>query len=333
MLWYEVQRLRFDYPDRFRLEIDDFRLDSKEKVSVVGRNGAGKSTLLRVLAFLERPLSWERFRYAGRDVVPGKTPRKGIGLLRQQPWIFRGTVEGNLAYGLRVRRRSRREIRRRVGAMCERLDLTRHHLTPARALSGGEQRRVALGRMLIVEPEVLLLDEPTTHLDEASRKIIGQVLAECDAAVLLMTHDLRLAYELPGRTLGMENGRLSEVLSRNVFSGTCSGGVLTTPGGLEILLPRPPSESKAMVAIDPRSVVISHEPLHSSMRNSFTGRIRSVESEGENRWLEIEGRERFTAVISRKSYEEMELNLDRTVVVSFKINAVQLLQGNDDDSR
>jgi molybdopterin-binding protein len=325
MLCYDVSDLRFAYPNRFHLQIESFQLDSREKVAVVGRNGSGKSTLLRILAFLERPFSWKRFRFTGRDVVPGRVARDGIGLVRQHPRIFHGTVADNLAYGLKVRGHSKSETHRRVAAMCERLDLVRHARAPARSLSGGEQKRVALGRALVTEPDVLLLDEPTTHLDVASRNIISGVLAEWEATVLLTTHDLRLAHELPGRTLGLENGRLSEDLSQNVLWGTCSGEVLTTAGGLEIRLPRPVATSTARVAVDPSSLVVSLEPLHSSMRNSFRGRIKSVESDGENRWLEIEGLEKLTAIISRQSYEDMGLNLDRTVVVSFKANAVQLL--------
>ena len=325
MALYEIQNLRFDYGERFRLAIDDFRLDQGEKLAVVGRNGSGKTTLLRVLAFLERPSLRERFRYRGREVVPGKGGRKGIGLLRQHPWIFRGSVAGNLAYSLKVRGLPAREIRSRVGTMCDRLVLSALAKAPARSLSGGEQKRLALGRVLVAEPEVLLLDEPMAHLDRHSQEIIEEVLAASEATLLFTTHDLRLATRLSGRTLTLKNGRISRELPENILTGVCKRETLTTRRGLEIHLPHPAPGPSVMVMVNSRAIVLSLEPLRSSMRNIFPGRIESIEAQGENVWLEIDCGETLTAFISRRSYRELALNLHHPVFVSFKAASVQIL--------
>lgn len=325
MALFEIRGLRFDYGDRFRLAIDEFRLEEGEKLAVVGGNGSGKSTFLRLLAFLERPASWECFRYRGREIVPGRTARNGIGLLRQHPWIFRGSVDDNLAYSLRVRHLPGREIRTSVAAMAERLGLSSLAKAPARSLSGGEQKRLALGRLLVAGPEVLLLDEPMAHLDQRSRDVLEEVLAASEATVLFATHDHRFASRLSDRILTLEEGRIARGFSENVLTGTCEGGILTTPRGLHIhvaeLLDRP----RATVTVDPRAVVISLEPLRSSMRNVLPGRIESIETHGENVRLEIDCGEALAAFVSRRSYEDLGLNLGRAVYVSFKAATARVL--------
>ncbi|MFH1278907.1 MAG: ABC transporter ATP-binding protein [Candidatus Eisenbacteria bacterium] len=325
MALYEIRALRFNYGDRFRLAIDDFRLDRGEKLAVIGRNGSGKTTLLRILALLERPASWECFRYRGRDAMPGRTSRAGIGLLRQQPWIFRGSVAANLAYSLRVRHVPRREIQRRAVEMGERLGLSALAKAPARSLSGGEQKRLALGRVLVAEPEVLLLDEPMAHLDQHSQEIIEEVLAASKTTLLIVTHDLRLASRFPGRTLVLKDGKISRGQPENILTGKFDGETLTTRRGFRIHTAHAPARSIATVTINPRAVVISLEPLRSSMRNVFPGRIEVIEMRGENVWLEIDCGETFVAFISRKSYEDLGLSLRRPVLVSFKAASVQVL--------
>ena len=204
----DLQDLRFAYPERFQLEIDRLQVEEGEKIAIVGPNGSGKTTLLRILAFLERPISYRRFRYRGRDVACTRIARNGLGLLRQQPWIFRGTVAQNLSYGLRARGLPVSEIERSVERVGDRLGLDPLLGAPARRLSGGEQKRVALGRVLIMEPDLLLLDEPMAHLDRSSRAIIEDAIARCEATILFTAHELPLAVKLSNRLLHLSDGRV-----------------------------------------------------------------------------------------------------------------------------
>ena len=97
--------------------------------------------------------------------------------------------------------------------------------TRAHLLSGGEQRRLALGRVLIAEPETLLLDEPVAHLDARSRAVIEDVLVNADTTILFTTHDVHFAHRIAGRVLSLKAGRLSASLSVNFLEGHIEAGV------------------------------------------------------------------------------------------------------------
>ena len=316
--------------ERFTLSIDAFTLAPGEKVAVVGPNGSGKTTLLRVLGLLEAPDRCGRFLYRGSAARTGPVRRDRPGLLKQRPYLFNGSVRHNLGYALRMRGLRADAQQPRVDAMLELIDLKAHADRSVHHLSGGEQKRLALGRILIGEPEVLLLDEPTAHLDHGSARMIEQALAASRAALVLATHDLRLAHRIAPRVLNLKAGQLAPGLPENILAGRRSGDDLLTAGGLRIHLPGSealgPAEGGALVVmLDPRNVVLSLEPLPSSMRNQFRGRVCAVHGQGTDVWVEIDCGERLTAIITRESYETLGLNLDREVVVSFKAHAVEVL--------
>jgi tungstate transport system ATP-binding protein len=323
---FELENLVFRRGAGFKLEIDAFSLDQGEKLAVVGPNGSGKTTLLRLLSFLERPDSWSRFLYRGRPYTPGKMDRRGLGVLKQQPLLFRGSVAQNLTYPLKMQRLTSEEIGGRVDSMLALMELD--HLRNARAhrLSVGEQRRLALGRALIAGQETLLLDEPVVHLDLRSRTVIEDVLAGAHQTILMTTHDLHFAHRVAHRVLSLREGRLSTGLPVNLFRGLIRGGRLETGHGLSISLPERPSpirEGSAAVTLDPRRLAVSREPPGSATPNLLRGYVSSIREQGIDVWLEIDCGHRLTAIISRTTYEEEGLNLHQEVVVSFGPDAVE----------
>src|SRR5207244_3526789 len=155
------------------LRIDHLVIPMGQVTGILGPSGAGKSTLLRLLALLEAPTE-------GSVTVPGAlgwdaTPGR-IVLVFQRPRLLQASVAANLGYGLWARGERRRGAK--VEAWLERLGLSALAYRPAQALSGGEQQRVALGRALILEPEVLLLDEPTANLDPENVALIERTVTE-----------------------------------------------------------------------------------------------------------------------------------------------------------
>jgi molybdopterin-binding protein len=325
---YDLKDLVFRRNARFTLRVNEFSVESGEKVALVGQNGSGKTTLLRVLAFLERPDTWARFLYKNQPYT-GKLERSGLGFLKQQPYLFHGTVAQNLAYPLKLRRLPSQDVRRRVDAMLAMMELQHLAHVPAQDLSGGEQKRLALGRVLIADPDSLLLDEPTSHLDVKSRSVIEDVLKKTEKTILLTTHDLPFALRVTYRVLHMREGRVSTSLPENILEGRRDRNVLETGNGLSIELPADsplPKQGESMtILIDPYKLRLSLEPLSSRPLNQFRGRVSSVREQGNDVWLKVDCGARLTAIISRTSYEEMGINLHREVILSFDAKGVEVL--------
>jgi thiamine transport system ATP-binding protein len=181
-------------------------------VAVLGPSGSGKTTLLRVVTGLQRPDSG-RVLLDGRDLASVPVHRRGIGLVFQDHGLFdHRDVEGNVAFGLRMRGASRDEISRRVAEVLELVGLRGLERRSVATLSGGEQQRVALARALAPDPHMLLLDEPLGSLDRRLRDRLlddlKQLFGDLGATAVYVTHDQGEAFELGDRIAIMRDGRI-----------------------------------------------------------------------------------------------------------------------------
>ncbi|HMQ33732.1 MAG TPA: ATP-binding cassette domain-containing protein, partial [Chloroflexaceae bacterium] len=181
-------------------------------LAVLGPSGAGKSTLLRLLNFLEPPDEGQ-LCYDGRPMPPGGPPLatlREVTTVFQRPLLLDTTVRRNVAYGLRLRGRADEAA---VDAALERVGLAHLARAHARTLSGGEAQRVALARALVVEPRVLLLDEPTANLDPANVAAIEGAVRGLPArgtTVVIVTHNLFQARRLADDAAVLVDGELAE---------------------------------------------------------------------------------------------------------------------------
>jgi tungstate transport system ATP-binding protein len=203
--------------------VDRLEVVRGELLCLVGPTGAGKSTLLRLLAALEAPRSgrlWFSDCRLDSHGVPLEVRRR-ITLVFQRPLLLAGTVRANVEYGLRLRGRDRHAPQ--VEAVLERLRLSDLALRSARTLSGGQMQLVALARALVLEPEALLLDEPTANLDPARvalvEEVIGEVHRQQGTTVVWATHNLFQARRLAQRVALLLDGRLVEVAPTEEFFG------------------------------------------------------------------------------------------------------------------
>jgi biotin transport system ATP-binding protein len=186
----------------------DVRLPER-RVAVVGANGSGKSTFARLMNGLVLPTQGT-VTVDGLDTrKDGRAVRRRVGFCFTNPdaQIVMPTVREDVAFGLRRRGLSKAEVARRVDETLHRFELADHTDHPAHLLSGGQKQMLALASVLVTEPSVLVLDEPTTLLDLRNTQRVAQVLETLEQQVLLVTHDLDLAAGSE-RVLVFHDGRL-----------------------------------------------------------------------------------------------------------------------------
>ena len=193
----------------------DLELAAGEFFSLIGASGCGKSTTLRMIAGLQTPTAG-RILIAGRDVTDLPAERREVNTVFQHYALFPHLdVFENVAFGLRERRTSRTELVKRVSDMLNLVGLADRGRSKIRELSGGQQQRVALGRALILEPAVLLLDEPLGALDLKLRRQMQMVLKQVQSRVgitfLYVTHDQEEAFAMSDRVGVMGSGILEQV--------------------------------------------------------------------------------------------------------------------------
>jgi tungstate transport system ATP-binding protein len=185
-----------------------------ESVALVGANGSGKSTLLRVLHGLLRPTTG-RFNHDG-------SARQAM--LFQRPFMLRTSAQNNVALALWLRGTPWREAKAKALAALERVGLQDKARQPARTLSGGQQQRLALARAWALDPDVLMLDEPTASLDPHAKREVEQLMADFYAAqdrrpvtVIFASHNLGQVKRLATRVIYLEQGRVLADLPVNDF--------------------------------------------------------------------------------------------------------------------
>ena len=207
-----IQSLRKRHSPDFELSIQSLHVDAGDVLCLLGPTGSGKSTLLRLLSGLDRPDSGD-VRFDNQRVfaaAPDVTRR--IVTVSQRPQLLSDTVRSNVEYGLKVR--GHRERAANVDAALKQCRLTTLASRDCRTLSGGQMQLVALARALVVEPDLLLLDEPTANLDPAHVELVEEIIRESCAArqltVILATHNLFQARRLANRVALILDGSLVE---------------------------------------------------------------------------------------------------------------------------
>jgi len=209
----EVDRISKSYNGQAVLRECSCRFDSGRTYALQGPNGVGKSTFFRIAALLEPPDGGE-VRYGDNGVaLPHDLHlRRRITLLLPQTGVFNTSLFHNVAYGLKIRGRPAPEIEDRVNQVLERVGLIHKRRQNGLDLSSGETKRLGLARALVIDPEVLLLDEPTANLDPENAEIIEQIILNLKTAaqstIIVVTHDLAQARRLGDHLLVMAHGQI-----------------------------------------------------------------------------------------------------------------------------
>lgn len=210
-----LDKVRQSYSGRTVLSIDGLDIEQGSIIGLAGPNGSGKSTLLRLLAFLESPFSGT-MSFLGMPTPnkPGAVHRQ-VTLLVQEPYLLKRTVHANVAYGLRMRRKS--DITSKVHNGLIQVGLDPQSFTNRQwfELSGGEAQRVALAARLVLKPKVLLMDEPTASLDTKSATLIREAALNAreknGTSLVIASHDLQWLQEVSDKMILLENGQITDI--------------------------------------------------------------------------------------------------------------------------
>ncbi len=208
----EVRGLRYRYPDGHEaLAGADLHIHPGERVALLGPNGAGKTTLILHFNGLLEPDDGT-VRVGGVPIDQGNLMevRRRVGIVFQDPddQLFMPTVHEDVAFGPANLGLSGAALDDRVAAALEAVAMAEAAGRPPHHLSYGERRRVAIGAVLAMEPEILVLDEPSSNLDPAGRRELADILGKLDITMLMVTHDLPYALDLCSRAMVMNHGRI-----------------------------------------------------------------------------------------------------------------------------
>ncbi|HYB40326.1 MAG TPA: ABC transporter ATP-binding protein [Candidatus Methylomirabilis sp.] len=354
----ELDGVRVERGSQAMLDVPALDVRQGEILAVIGPNGAGKSTLLRVLGLLEVPtVGTVRFRGAPVTARAGLAERRRMASVFQDPLLADTTVEENVGLGLRFRGVGRARTAGRVGPWLERLGIGHLASRRARTLSGGEAQRTALARALVLEPEVLLLDEPFAALDQPTREALiddlGRILREDQTTAVLVTHDRSEAMVLSDRVGVLMGGRLlqiddaaqvfrapaSEEVARFVGVETIldcqvsasEGDLATLDAGAQRILVAAPADPGEWVrlCLRPEDVTLFPGPPKTAGSGAFNrlpARVQRIVPAGPHARVIVDCGFPLVALVTQREVEELGLGEGVAVTAHFKVTAPHLLR-------
>jgi molybdopterin-binding protein len=350
-----LRDLRVEADGRTILDIPHFEVESEGVLAVLGPNGAGKSTLLRVLAGLSKPSGGSLAFSRGEGEV---ALRRRTAFVFQDPYLWTGSVRRNLELGLKFRRVGSDEVARRVESIAEQLSLGSLLERNAGALSGGEAQRVALARALVLDPDILFLDEPSSNLDAearaALREDLDRVARARASAIVLATHDRPDAFYLADRIAVLREGRVvqqgtpQELFEHPVdpfiagitgaelsFRGTVSGVdeelLSIHVGGADfVAVGTAEPGDMVKVAYRPEDLFLSAVSIEGgSARNRFVARVSEVRSLGALVRIRLAGPADMVAVVTRAAAAELGATAGQELWVQVKATALHAFRVQD----
>jgi tungstate transport system ATP-binding protein len=348
----ELREVTKSFADQEALNNVSLQVHEGEILGLLGPNGSGKTTLLKILAFIEKPTKGE-VNFGGRQVKDSNAGqmRMESTLVFQKTVLFSTTVHNNVAYGLKIRGKPKKEVEELVRKTLKMVQLEGFEKRHAKRLSGGEQQRVALARALALNTRLLLLDEPTANLDPENVSIVEEAIAaanqELKTTIVMATHNMFQAKKLPHRIALMENGKIGEIgtptevlgkLSKtlasfaavdNIFTGTAKtteDGTTHVEIGSSVKLEMTGQyNGDVSVFISPEDIILSKSRFASSARNAFKGKIIEISDSGSLVRLRVDVGKLVTVQITKRSFTEMELGLNAEVFLAFKASSVQIV--------
>jgi ABC-type sugar transport system ATPase subunit len=345
----KVRNLWVDLGD-FVLQNANLDISNGEYFVILGPTGAGKTVLLESIAGLY-PLREGRIWLNGDEVTRLEPEKRGTSIVYQDQMLFPHlSVRDNITFGLRIRKIRPPEVEQTLNWLAELLEI--HHLLNRKpdTLSGGEKQKVALARALSVKPKLLLLDEPLSALDPNGREILQRELRKIHeqyrVTTVHVTHDFEEAIALADRVAVIGDGCIQQVgtpeqifrqpgsgfvarfvMVRNILRGEVvsdeKGEALFCVDGANLYVVTE-HRGKRHASLRPEDIIVSHAPFPSSARNSFSGTITSIIDKGATLFLTARVPPDFVCLVTRNSFDAMELSVGNRIYLTFKASTVNI---------
>jgi molybdenum ABC transporter ATP-binding protein len=339
------------------VELGDFTLKNAsleiadgEYMVILGPTGAGKTVLLESIAGLY-PIKHGQVWLRGKEVTKLEPDKRKISIVYQDHALFPHlSVKENIVFGLKVKKTAYGEIEKSLDQVVNLLGIRALLNRRPSTLSGGERQKVAMARALCVRPDVLLLDEPLSALDPQTREEVQYELRQLQRLLhitaLHVTHDFEEAIALGDRIAVIGDGEVKQIgtpeeifrqpnsefvarfaMSRNIFPGVIeksdSGDCLFKTSDTKLIVASE-NNGATHATVRPEDVLISIDPLRSSARNTFTGKITRITDKGSTLYITVDLPPEISALITRNSFRELELVVGMQVYVTFKASSVHV---------
>ncbi len=361
-MYLEIENLNIKL-DEFKLENINFTVDKGEYLILIGPTGSGKSVLLESIIGFYTPDSG--IIKLNNKILNDVTPEKrNIGIVYQDHVLFPNmNVYENIAYGLKTKTKDENEINEKIENITKILNINHLLERNISTLSGGESQRTALARALVVNPDIILMDEPFSALDVTSQAKITQLIKEIgrkfNTTFIHVTHNFNDIWNLADRVGVMKNGKLyqidtiDKVFSKpnnefvanfvgvhNLFEGeiiNTNENSVSVKINDDIILQSTDEEYcklvknkinniHVLVAIRPENIIFANETFESSARNRLKGKVTEITESGPiiNVTCSVDDIE-FKGILTRNSYEKLNIKIDKEIYLIFKSLNVKIL--------
>ncbi|MHB1253479.1 MAG: ABC transporter ATP-binding protein [Candidatus Humimicrobiaceae bacterium] len=364
----EIIKLVKNYESRFKLDIDYLCAQENKILALIGPNGSGKSTIIRLTNLLEKPDSGNIFfdgvQILGSDIDKVSIRRK-ISVVFQEPLLFRTSVYNNILLGLSIRKQKLSDFRDSFDFLIKKLKLQKLLGRNPKSLSGGEQQRVALARALILNPRLLLLDEPLANIDQISREELQadllDILKDTGRSTIYVTHDRDEAMILADDIAVINEGRIEQYGNKNEVFRKPVNEFVAKFIGIETLLEGTVIEcennvckvkinknndnlnidsiifvvsdvlpgTQAMLAIRPEDITLYNNEVAQellSAMNLLTGIITDIRDTGILKKIEIDCGFKIISFVTRNSVERLELFTGKKIIAGIKASSIHLFK-------
>lgn len=354
-MFLEVKNLCVDL-GQFHLTGVNLNLEKNDYMVIIGPTGSGKSVLLETIAGFFQPQTGKIF-LEGEDITNLNPEKRGISIVYQDYVLFPNmNVFENIAYGLEKKVKNREVIKSRVYDMADRLKIEHLLDRNPETLSGGEKQRTAIARSLIVEPNILLMDEPFSALDVNTHAyltdLIKKAISDYQTTCIHVSHNFNDVWSLAEQVAVMKNGKIlqqgivADVFSKpchnfvadfvgvhNIFEGEVVGkskGITDVKVNQNLILHSSDTDTnddkKVMVAVRPENIIFSNQSFVSSIRNQLKGIVTDIILIGPTVWVEVDvNGTTFKGIITPSSLDILGIKKEKEIYLSFKSVNVKII--------